>query len=183
MATPFATAADLAARGWSGSASADRIDQALASASDYLRGEIGWQVYPVATAVVSVRSWTDVVSLPGSPIQSVTGVTADGDAVVADDYELDGSWLHLASGSIRVAVTYVVGYTDPPTELVDWTCVLAADDLSRDGDESPARPASEALADWRVAYSQRQQEGERPIPLRVLERLRSTYGTSAFVTS
>lgn len=186
MVAPFATATDLVARGWSGSANAQRVEEALKNASTFLRGEIGWQVYPPAEVVSTSRDWASSVRLAGAPIRQVRGVTAAGVSVVESDYELDGNLLHLARGAGRVKVTYDVGYDSAPAELVAWTCILAADELARADDPDDtggARPASESLADWRVTYSRRQQEGELPIPLRVLERLRATYGSTAFVTS
>lgn len=186
MVAAFATKADLVARGWSGAASDQRIDQALADASSFLRGEIGWQVYPPATVTHTARDWAQVVHLPGAPIRSVTGVVSRGTTLPQSAYELDGTVLHLPYGGTRMTVTYEVGYETPPEELVAWTCVLAADTLARAADPDDtggARPASESLADWRVTYSKRQQEGEPAIPQRVLERLRATYGTTAYVTS
>lgn len=186
MVAAFATKADLGARGWSGAASDERISQALEDASSFLRGEIGWQVYPPATVSFSARDWTRSILLPGAPVRSVATVTAGGVTVPSSGYELDGGMLHLAGHASRVKVTYEVGYEAPPAELVAWTCVLAADDLTRAADPDDnggARPASESLADWRVTYSRRQQEGEPAIPQRVLDRLRSTYGTTAYVTS
>lgn len=186
MVAPFASAADLSARGWSGTASPDRVDEALRNASTFLRAEIGWQVYPPAQVVTTAREWTSTVRLSGAPIRRVHSVMAGDRAVDDTAYEVDGALLHLTSGSRAVCVTYDVGYDSAPDELVAWTCVLAADELARAGDPDDAggaRPASESLADWRVTYSRRQQEGDLPIPQRVLDRLRSAYGTTAYVTS
>lgn len=186
MATPFAIAADLLDREWSGTASSARIDVALADASAFLRAEIGWQVYPAVTVTQRAREWADVVHLHGSPVQSITSVTVGGATLVAGDYDLDGSVLYLTRPGAGVVVTYVVGYDSPPDELVSWTCVLAADELARADDPDDtggARPAAESLADWRITYSKRQQDGELAIPQRVLNRLRASYGTSTYVTS
>ena len=186
MATPFATASDLATRlkvpVWD-PPELNQVDQHLEDASNDLRAEIGWQVYPPTP--VTVEAWPDnsgLVALPGSPITGITSVTQDGTALAADRYEWFGGSLRVYAAAATV-VTYTVGYTQPPPELVKWTCVLAAQSLARaaDGDFGGS-PASRALADFRISYSEQQQLGELPIPPRVLERLRSTYGRAVYTT-
>lgn len=185
MADSFATVGDLRARGvevGADSASVARAEAALADASALLRSEIGWQVYPPAAVSLVQHGWCGSVSLPGSPVSDVS-VQIAGSSVPAEAWWLDGSTLHLRVHGSDVAVTYSVGYEQAPDELVAWTCVIAADGLSRDPADAGARPAYESLADWRVGYSARQQAGEAPVPDRVMARLRATYGNqTAYVT-
>lgn len=162
MVAPFATVADLQARGLT-VADEDVAGQVLADASDILRDEIGWQVYPPADITVpAARDHLGRLIVPGVPRSALTeGTAADG----------------------TPTVTYTVGYPQPPAALVRWTCVLAAQMLAEAADDrlGGATPSSEALADYRISYSERQQMGELPIPQRQLERLRSTYGTAVYV--
>lgn len=165
MATPFATVADLQARGLT-VADEDVAGQLLEDASDILRDEIGWQVYPpVEITVPATRDAFDPrrrLIVPGTPQSTITEGTAP-----------DGT----------LTATYTVGYVQPPKALVRWTCVLAAQMLAELADDrlGGGTPASEALAEYRIAYSERQQLGELPIPPRQLERLRSTYGQAVYV--
>lgn len=199
MATPpFATAADLAARGVDVT-NAPLVEALLADASELLRGEIGWQVYPAAQVTVTSSGWhpREPIRLPGAPIRAVTAVTIDGTALDPADWVLVDNMLELGptcwqgwtplrpGGRGILAVTYTVGYDAPPAELVAWTCVLAAHALAQSTQGLPAgaTPATLAVDDFRVGYSARQQAGELPIPERVLERLRARYGQAAYVTS
>lgn len=199
MAEPFATVADLSAR------KIPIPDEDLAAelceeASDFLRDEIGWQVYPAAEITVAHRlGWPrqgTEVHLPGTPIRGVTQVAIDGFVVdpqrwmLVDNVIIFGVWRpephwHLQRHEASVIeVTYTVGYDSPPPELMRWTRVLVADALARIADGLPvgATPASLGVDDFRVQFSTQQQAGELPIPLRVLERLRARYGSTAFVT-
>lgn len=167
MTQPFATPADLANRlqrpVWTVPAELAQVEAFLADASEDLRAEIGWQVYPpaeiTAPAVYDSRNQLVVHGLPRGAVAVVRN--ADGTA----------------------SVRYTVGYAQPPAELVRWTCVLAAEALDRaDKGIHGAAPATLAVDDFRVGFSRQQQQGELPIPPRVLERLRSTYGSTVFVT-
>jgi len=198
VAEPFATVADLSARGVAVTNQA-LAEAMLADASETLRGEIGWQVYPAAEiTVVHRRGWRrDLeVHLPGSPIRGVTQVAINGFVVDPDRWELVdntlifGVWRpqphwHLQRPETSIVeITYTVGWDAPPAELTAWTCVLAAQWLDQAARGMPlgAAPATLAVDDFKVQFSAQQQAGELPIPERVLERLRARYGTSAFVT-
>ena len=187
MAAPFATASDLALRlkrsVWTDPGEVAQVEQFLEDASNDLRDEIGWQVYPPVEVTVDVISdWRGTAILPGSPVASIASVSQYGVALPAGSYEWRGGLLHLGTRNSGVSVTYTVGYTAPPATLVRWTCVLAAQYLAAAADDSlgGGTPSSEALADYRISYSERQQLGELPIPRRVLERLRSSYGQAVF---
>lgn len=196
MAAPFATVADLSARGIT-FPSEPLATELCREASDFLRDEIGWQVYPVTPiTVVHRRGWRagTEVHLPGVPIRAVTQVAVDGVVIDPDRWTLVDSTLifgvwrpepHLLRPEASIVeVTYTVGYDIPPAELMRWTRVLVADALSRIADGLPigATPASLSVDDFRVQFSTRQQSGEPPVPPRVLERLKATYGPTVFVT-
>lgn len=183
---PFATASDLAARLgvplWP-SGELERVVWHLEDASDDLRAEIGWQVYPPVAVTVDVEPDSfGRVALVGAPVAEVSSVTQDGTLLTPDRYEWSGGLLRLSAVG-TASVTYTVGYATPPADLQKWTCVIAAQSLARAADETlGATPSSEALADYRISYSERQQLGELPVPMRVLERLRSIYGQAVYST-
>jgi hypothetical protein len=169
-------------------------------ASDFLRDEIGWQVYPAAEITIAHRRGLDQgheVHLPGTPIRGISQVAIDGVVIdparweLVDNVLIFGIWrlepywqLRRPEASI-IEVTYTVGYDSPPSELMRWTRVLVADALARIADGLPigATPAALGVDDFKVQFSAQQQAGELPIPQRVLERLRARYGSTAFVTS
>lgn len=198
MAEPFATTADLTARGFT------VTDETLAGAllqdaSEYLRAELGWQVYPVSTVTIKEfdrhrdrNRFEEHIFLPGHPVRSVVSVNFNGVDLDLDHFELVDNVL-LIRGSLfpvwfagrlpyPTVVTYTVGYDTPPPELVSWTCVIAADQLAKRAQGlQGAVPAAVSVDDFKVQYSAQQQAGEPAIPPRVLERLRGTYGTSVYV--
>jgi hypothetical protein len=185
MATPFASVTDLTDRGLA-VADENQANVFLQDASDLLRSEIGWQVYPPAAVTVTAQPDSyGHITLPGAPISEVTSVVYGGTTLTGDDYTLHNGVLHVVACGL-VTVTYVVGYVAPPPDLVSWTCVLAAQMLARsamaDGGLG-ATPASIAVDDVRVNFSAQQQAGTWGIPERALERLRSAFGATAFVTS
>lgn len=198
MAEPFATTADLTARGFTVT-NETRAQTALQDASDYLRGELGWQVYPVSSVTISVLDRhrdggriEDHIFLPGHPVREIVSVNFNGVDLDLNHFELVDNVL-LIRGSLfpvwfagrlpyPTVVTYTVGYDAPPPELLRWTCVIAADDLAKQAQGiQGAIPASLAVDDFRAQYSAQQQAGEPAIPARVLERLRATYGQSVYV--
>lgn len=206
---PFATPTDLAARLGRNLTDAEVLQapEFLADASAALRAEIGWQVYPATEVTVTlpavprhregdrnVQWWTASVYLPGKPIQSITSVTVPvvdlGQFPDAGPFTIPEPWYSLIDGLLwlrwsaeHVTVTYEVGYATAPDDLKAWTCVIAADQLARASmNVYGAVPATVGVDDFKIGYSLQQQAGELPVPLRVLQRLRSTYGDTTFVT-
>jgi hypothetical protein len=186
VAIPFATADDLAVRlnraVWTDSGELAQVNQFLADASDLLRAEIGWQVYPpVEVAVVAYPDLRGRIHLPGLPRSVTSVVDADGVTMTVEDYELLDGVIHLHRLG-RFTITYTVGHAAPPVELLRWTCVIAAQLLARaaDDDLGGGTASSESLADYRISYSEQQQLGELPVPQRVLDRLRSAYGSGVY---
>lgn len=209
MVAPFATPDDLAARLGRDLSPSETLQAPafLADASAALRAEIGWQVYPIADVTVTlpavprhregvwdVQWWQAAVYLPGKPIQAVTSVTVPVVDLAAfpdaGPFQIPEPWYQLIDGLLwlrwsaeHVTVTYQVGYAAPPEDLVAWTCIIAADQLSRAAmNVYGAVPATLGVDDFKIGYSVQQQAGELPIPQRVLDRLKSSYGDTAFVT-
>ena len=208
MASAFATPADFAARLGRDLTPAEttQLEQLLADASEDLRGEIGWQVWPPTQVTVTlpalprhregvrnVQWWQASVHLPGKPIRRVIDVSLPVVDLAAfpdaSGFEISEPWYQLIDGVLwlrwsaeHVTVTYEVGYDAPPAELVRWTCVLAAEEKARaDAGIYGAAPATAGVDDFRVGYSAQQQARELPIPTRVLDRLKATYGSTAYV--
>lgn len=200
MAEPFVTVTDLQARNITYPSDAFALEL-CEEASDFLRDEIGWQVYPAAQVTIKHRRdrFRDglEVHLPGNPIRSVDLVSIDGMVVdsqrwvLVDNVLIFGVWriepywqLRRPEASI-VEVTYTVGYDSPPPDLMRWARILVADQLDRNanGLVPGALPATMGVDDFRVGFSARQQAGDLPIPERTLERLRARYGSGTYVTT
>lgn len=211
MSSPasFATPTDLAARLGRDLTDIETLQAPafLADASAALRAEIGWQVYPATSVTVTlpavprsregarnVQWWTASVYLPGKPIQSIESVTVPVVDLAAfpdaGPFQIPEPWYQLIDGLLwlrwsaeHVTVTYTVGYAAAPADLTAWTCVIAADSLAKASmNVYGAVPATIGVDDFKVGYSQRQQDGDLPVPERVLDRLRASYGETAFVT-
>jgi hypothetical protein len=203
VASPFATTTDLTDRGVTVS-NPTMATAFLEDASEFLRGEIGWQVYPAAQATISYLNGghtckayeMEHVHLPGSPIRGITSVTMVGQTVDPSYYELVDDvlivgaayWYYVQNVGphwlpVPVVITYQVGYDTPPAELVSWTCIIAAQMLDKAAQSLSlgATPASLGVDDFKVQFSAQQQSGDMPIPQRVLDRLRDRYGQTVFV--
>lgn len=184
MATAFATTSDLAAR--LGQAvptgtTLARWQAALSDASTYLRSVIGAQVWPASTTTaVLFGDGGPWLRLPGAAV-SVSSVTG---TVVPSTYELIDGALYSESGWVgKLTVEYEVGLESAPDDLVAWACVVASqlltavDDL---GSMSAAGVSAVAIDDYRKSWSQGESGIE--LPPRVVDMLRASYGTGAFVT-
>lgn len=203
MAAAFATTSDLTARGVTVT-NPEMAGTFLEDASEFLRGEIGWQVYPPAQATISYLNGRhscnayemEHVHLPGSPIRAITSVTMVGQTVDPSYYELVNDvlivgaayWYYVQNVGphwlpVPIVITYRVGYDTAPPELVSWTCIIAAQmlDKAAQGLSLGATPASLAVDDFKAGFSAQQQSGDMPIPQRVLDRLRDRYGQTVFV--
>ena len=186
--TAFATKADLAVRlkravPTAASLEESQWDAALDDASAYLRGVIGWQVYPEATVTtVLFGSGGRWLSLPGGAT-SVASVT--GDYVPSEWSVVDGA-LYGDSGTWwgKVTVEYTVGFAAAPDDLVAFCCVVASQVLAVTaelGALSATGVASVAIDDYRKAWSQGESAG-LDLPQRVEDQIRSTYGAGAVTT-
>jgi len=203
VASSFATVTDLTDRGVT-VANPTMAQAFLDDASEFLRGEIGWQVYPTGQASISsvhgqhtCKAYEmEHIHLPGSPIRSITSVSMVGQTVDPAYYELVEDVLIVGAAywyyaqnvgphwlPVAITVTYEVGYDIPPPDLVAWTCIIAAQALDKAAQNLSlgATPATLGVDDFKVGFSAQQQAGELPIPPRVLDRLRSTYGQSVYV--
>ena len=163
----------------------------LDDATAYIQGEIGGQLIEsgTATVVLSVLPKNARVRLPQWPVRSVATVLVNGTAVT--DHTLVDGYLVRASGFphatdstySRVTVTYTYGLVTIPPELASWACVLAAGaiaQVARGGSMSSAGVASERIDDYAVNYSG--DSVAMSLPVRILDRLRASYGVGAFVT-
>jgi len=182
--TGFASVADLQARLNKTFPDADApwVQTLLDDASDHLRSMLGWQVWP--SAVVTVRTKVnigDFYRLPIQPVQSLGTVLVDG-AVVAVT-EFDGGIQFKDQGIADIAFT--AGYGTIPKVLTSWTCVLAAqvmDAIAKLGMLSGAGLSSVSIDDFKMAWANGAEGSGYVLPDRVVEQLRESFGTSAYVT-
>lgn len=132
-----------------------RARQALASASDTVRGYCGWWLAPVltATAVLS-GDGSPILGLPCTRVLEVRSVRLRGVTVVPAAYEwspvgqlerTDGGGF--PRGLANVEVEYVGGYDEVPDSVVSIVCALA------DTLDLPTGIASQSIEDQAVTYT------------------------------
>jgi len=93
----------------------------LEDAADFMRGVIGNQVYPSATATYVTSPVGGWVTLPQTPVRSVDAVTRDG---------VDLDWKQVQDsikvvGCDPVTVTFTYGLASAPSDLIGINCALA----------------------------------------------------------
>jgi hypothetical protein len=138
------------------------------------------------TALIDVDfcDWGPWLSLPQSPVRSVATVLIDG---VADTEWLLrnqqlwrlAAWNRNWTAPILVTVTYTYGYLagEPGLQLArDMTLALAGAGYGNPG----GSVSSEAIDDYKVSYAEA--DGRMQVTDGMRDRLRSTYGTPAYVT-
>lgn len=162
----------------------------LDDATAYLQSVIGQKVEAGSMTVdLSVEPTAQKVRLPQWPVQSVTSVELNGDAI--SDYEVrDGhivrtSGFPAESGNAfsTLTVEYDYGLDEIPGELVTYTCVLAAGALAqvaRGGSLGASGVSSERIDDYAVNYDTTTTTFQ--LPERILDKLRASYGAGADVT-
>lgn len=191
-AAAFATPEELAVRlgraVWAaGSVELAQVQTLLADATAHLREIIGWQVSPPVAVTTVIRGSGTHLPLHGKPVTAITAVTADGVTLASSSYELeDGSLRWRSGGRSEVTVTYTVGYSAPPPDLVSWTCVLASQALSAVGELGALGAggvSSIAIDDFRKSWADGGDGAGFVLPARVEEKLRERYGAGgAFVS-
>jgi hypothetical protein len=184
---PLAVAADLQTRGVDVS-DTDRVDAALASASESVRDAAGCPISEV-TATISLpapapcEQWLD---LPG-PVTAVASVEVAGEAVTT--FVRQGSSLWLSGGwrttlePVNVDVELTFGLAEVPADIVSLVCDLATASLLQDA-PTPGNLSSVAIDDYRESYSTGEdaQVSVFEIPPRTRAWLRQRFGSSAIVT-
>ena len=125
--TAFATADDLAGllnreftpdeKTW--------IEELLAAASSYLRGEIGQLVFPRTTSTYVAYPNAGREDLPQWPVLAVTTVERDG---VEIDFTYRPGYITVR-GDEPCEVTFTWGFDEAPTELKRLACVLVSSTL------------------------------------------------------
>lgn len=186
FATPTQLATRLGRALWTAPTELAQVQTLLDDATAHLRGIIGWQVSPPAAVKTTVRPNQDSSPLPGFPVTGVTAVTSNGVALALSTYLLEDGSLRWVSGWPLVAeVTYTIGFTSPPPELVSWTCVLASQALtavSELGALGGGGVSSVSIDDFRKSWADGGDSVGFALPVRVEEQLRQRYGVSTYVT-
>jgi len=155
----------------------------LDDASEHLRSVLGWQVYPAATVTVRTKANAgDFYRIPVQPVQSIGTVKVDGNTVTVDEF--DGG-IQFDDDQGIAEITFTAGYNSVPPVLRSWTCVLAAqaiDAVTKLGMLSSAGLSSVAIDDFKMAWADGGEGSGYVLPDRVVEKLRESYGTTAYVT-
>ena len=186
----FATVADLEQRlGRSLSTQTGQVQLLLEDATAYLRSVLGGQISPPSTVTVRTLAERGAWIRPPAYPASVVSVAVNGVPVVLDPFAVadavfacPGCWFG-SEQRLAVDVTYALGYTETPPDLVSWTCVLASQMLSAladTGSLSGSGVTSVSIDDFRKGWASDAAASVLPVP--VLDRLRAAYGTAVFVT-
>ena len=161
MALPdLAVAADLSARGVDVS-DADLVSTMLGVASSLVREAAG---SPIAQATVTISFWAleggQWLTIPVRPVQSVSAVSLDGEAVpdhklVYGDLWRECGWLDGGCEPLEVEVTAVVGLPEVPAHIVQLVCDLAILGMNTaDSGAVDPRLVAERIDDYSVTFSQ-----------------------------
>jgi hypothetical protein len=184
--TCFATVADLQARTkvtYAG-ADIDWVQTLLNDATEHLRDILGWQVYPSAQVSYTTKVWAGIFNrLPIQPVISLDSISIPNTVISYDAY--DGGFESDTNGIATVQFT--AGYSVPPPSLTSWACVLAAqviDAVTKLGMLGNGGLSSVAIDDFKLVWSQSAENGlgGYTLPDRVVQQLRASYGTTAYVT-
>lgn len=132
-------------------AEAARVTALLESASGYLRGVIGQDVFPRRTATYTAYPSFGREDLPQWPVVSVDAVT-DGGVSVPFKYRPG----YVLVDREECDVTFTFGYSEPPDELKRLTCVLASQalqSLEMTGSLTAGGLSSVSIDDFRAAFA------------------------------
>lgn len=192
----LATTLDVAKRGVTIEAGErDLLSTYLDVASAAVRQAAGTPISRATSTVELEGSWRQWLHLPGPPVVSVSDVTLDGTALVADtDYVLRNSQLWRLNGwqsfttwaPSLVSVTQVHGLLTVPADIVDLVCRLAAtalvawrSDPSGSGLATQGNVRQLTLADYSVTYAASGQITEMTLPDQLRAQLAARFGNNA----
>lgn len=185
---PLATVADLEARGLTVEPDEETVvGTFLAEASAAVREAAGVPIsQTISTVGLEGPDDSQWLTLPGPPIQSVSAVEIDGQAVT--DWRLRSHRLWRAGGwssgcePSEVTVTQLHGLSEVPADLVGLVCriaaaVLVAHRAQPDGEGLAARDIrSERIGDYAVTYGDSGRITEIELPEYLREQLAARFG-------
>lgn len=128
-----------------------RVTALLESASGYLRGVIGQDVFPQRTATYTAYPSFGREDLPQWPILSVDAVEHEG---VPVEYRYRPGFILVDAEECDVTFTF--GYATPPDELNRLACVLASQALQAielTGSLTSGGLSSVSIDDFRAAFA------------------------------
>ena len=189
---PLATVDDLEALGVDvGSGDTGVADALLDSVSAAVRDAAGSVIAPPVTSTVTLPGVADAwLSLPLTPVTSVSAVKVDGEVVT--DYRHVGSRLWRRSGWLNgcaptlVEVTCTHGLPEAPADIVKLVCTLVAAGLieSDEGLGANRGVSGEGVDDYRVSFTRGEDEvvDKTELPERTRRMLARRFGGGAHVT-
>ena len=130
---------------------AARVTALLESASDYLRGVIGQDVYPRRTATYTAYPSFGREDLPQWPVVSVDAIAVEG-APVPFKYRPG----YVLVDADECDITFTFGYGEAPRELNRLACVLASQalqSLELTGALTSGGLSSVSIDDFRAAFA------------------------------
>jgi len=156
------------------------VTSLLEDAAAYMRGVIGFQVYPSRQATYTAYPSGGTVNLPQSPIRSVDSVQQNGQDVAFSRFE--DSVEVGCSGSVDVTFTF--GMASPPGDLVGINCALVSGPmLSVEAGVglTAGGLSSVALDDFKAAWAASDTAPATNITPATEKYLRDTYGRNGWV--
>lgn len=158
------------------------VTELLEDAAEFLRGEIGYQVYPSATATFTAYPSDGWVDLPQQPVSAVTSVQRDSADV---DFDLRDGAIHLhCRGDAAVKVTFTFGYEAAPRDLIALNCALVAQQMLMVENQiglTAGGLSSVALDDFKIAFADAGGMTGLALTDNNREYLRRAYGRAGFV--
>ena len=185
---PLATTDDLVARGIDVT-DADLADTMLGVASATIRGAAGSPISETLSTV-SLVAWrgSELLRLPGLPVQHVSAVVVDGAPLTGFVLDGDRLWSRFGWGDWRcpvtVTITYTHGLPEVPADITDLVCSFAAAGMHAASDGGYAARSgliAERIDDYSVQYAQGADAvaNVMEVPSRTRTMLRARFGASA----
>lgn len=156
------------------------VTELLKSASTYLRGVIGQQVYPQSTETFTAYPAAGIVELPQLPVVGVVSVKRDS---VNVDYEFFETFLKLNSDE-PVQVEFTFGLSVAPDILKNFACVLASQAMTTIEMKlglTAGGLSSVSIDDFRVAFADGGEQTGMSLTERNIAMLKDRYGSTVYV--
>lgn len=156
------------------------VTELLESASAYLRGVIGQQVYPQSTETFTAYPAAGSVDLPQLPVIEIVSVKRN---EIEIDYKFRETYLTVA-GDSPVDIRFTFGLSVAPQILKNFACVLASQALTTLEMKvglTAGGLSSVSIDDFRVSFADGGAQTGMQLTDRNISMLRERYGSRVFV--
>lgn len=156
------------------------VTELLESASAYLRGVIGQQVYPQSTSSFTGYPVAGSVDLPQLPVVEIVSVQRDGEDV---EFKFFDTFITF-DGEEPVKVTFTYGLSVAPQLLKNFACVLASQVMTTAEMQlglTAGGLSSVSIDDFRVSFADGGEGTGMQLTDRNVTLLRERYGSQVSV--